>query len=209
MRNTRRLLYHIDFGSKKFKTQRLKNIVIVSAIILLVVLLGMFFFPSLIGQYGLVFQNERRYSVGQEIAGFPTMNVSIIFTSWTYTKSFCPRGVNYPYTPRENATFVAFNFTLRNIASTEIEIRSNLQYGTGADLLTPRIAPYLRYGAYYAEPRTDFPARHYWGLWEYKYSLLPNQSVKGYLLYEILEGYTAIELVYPNKEKPEIIIILG
>lgn len=185
------------------KPKHAKLLLIALAIIIPVILLGIIVFPLILQHGGQPINPEvQYYNLNQEIGGLPTGNTSITFTSWTYTSSFNIFDAN------ENTNLIILNFTFQNIANKEIEIRPNLQYSTEAEQFTPREAPLLKYGDYYSEAKTDFPYSHYWGLWESKANLLPNESVKGYLIYEILKGYTPTELVYPNKDAPQIIVKL-
>jgi hypothetical protein len=189
---------------------QLRKSIIGLMIIIPVAVFGIFLLPSIMQYLGHPISfNEQHYGMNQEIRGFPTGNVSMTFTSWMYAKSFHGLDPLMVLEPGENATLVVFNFTLRNIANNEIEIRSSLQYGEGADSFTPRPSPLLKYGGYYAQAKHDIPYDQFYGLWEYKYTLLPNQSVKGYIVYEILEGYTPTELVYPSQESPQISIKVG
>jgi hypothetical protein len=180
-----------------------KLLLIALAIIISVVLLAIIFLPSIISPSNQpINPTAQYYSLNQEITEFPTANTSITFTSWAYTPCF---GI---FEASENTNLLILNFTLQNIANTEIKTRSNLQYLTEAEPFTPREAPLLKYGDYYAEAKPDFPYAHYWGLLESKTNLLPNESAKGYLIYEILKGYAPTELVYPSKDSPQIIIRL-
>ena len=183
--------------------KRTKLMLIALLIIIALVSLTIIFLPSILNpSNNPINPTAQYYNLNQEIKEFPTVNTSITFTSWTYISSFSI------FEADENTNIVILNFTLQNIADNEIKTRSNLQYLTEAAPFTPREAPLLKYGDYYSEAKTDFPYSHYWGLWESKANLLPNESVKGYLIYEILKGYTPTELVYPNKDAPQIIVKL-
>jgi len=189
--------YHFIKESKeerkpRTRSRHIKKAMIALAIVVTVVLLGIIFIPSLITPH------PRYYTLGEEMRGFPTEKVAITFTSWNVTKMFL-----FGMASGENATLVVFNFTLRNIADNQVEVYPNLLHYEG-EPLRPRIPPLLKYGSYYADTHPVFA--YYWGLWESTLILLPNQSVKGFIYYEILEGYEPTELVYPSKESPEIIV---
>lgn len=129
----------------------------------------------------------RYYTLGEEIKGLPTLGeekVSITFTSCNVTNKF-----RY-HSPDKGNSLVVFNFTIRNTADIEI-------YTLG--IFFPFDEPLLKYDGYYAQIET-------FGYWEHNFSLMPNQTMSGWMYYEILEGYEPIELVYPNKESPEIIV---
>jgi hypothetical protein len=180
--------------------KRTKLLLMALVIVIVVILLTIVFLPSI-----LKFGNNltvQYYDLNQEIAEFPTGNTSITFTSWAYTSSF---GI---FEASENTNLIILNFTLRNIASNEIETRTSLQYLPAAEPFTPREAPLLKYGDSYVQAKTDFPYAHYWRLWKPQTTLLPNESIKGCLIYEILKENPPAELVYPNKESPQIIIRL-
>jgi hypothetical protein len=176
------------------------KLLIASAMMIAVILLVTVVILPLILNYAKT--EAQYYDLDQEIRGLPTENASITFTSWNYTSSSNIFGAE------ENSNLIVLNFTFRNIADKEIDVRPNLQYYTGADSFTPREAPLLRYDDNYSEAINDIPYARYWRLWEPKTSLLPNESVKGYLVYAILEGYAPTELVYPSKDSPQIIIKL-
>jgi hypothetical protein len=175
------------------------KLLIASAMVIAVILLLIVILPPIL-KYGSI--GARYYNLNEEIRGFPTENASITFTLWNYTSDSSIFGAV------ENSNLIVLNFTFRNIADKEIEIRPNLQYYTGADSFTPREAPFLKYDDNYSEATNDVPYARYWRLWEPKTSLLPNESVKGYLVYAILERYAPTELVYPSKDSPQIIVKL-
>lgn len=175
------------------------KLLIASAIMIAVILLVIVILLPIL-KYGNT--GVQYYNLNEEIRGLPTENASMTFTSWNYTSSSNIFGAV------ENSNVIVLNFTFRNIADKEIEIRSNLQYYAGADSVTPREAPFLKYDDNYSEAINDVPYARYWRLWEPKTSLLPNESVKGYLVYTILEGYAPTELVYPSKDSPQIIVKL-
>jgi hypothetical protein len=183
--------------------KRTKLMLIALLIIIALVSLTIIFLPSILNpSNNPINPTAQYYNLNQEIKGFPTVNTSITFTSWTYISSFSI------FEADENTNLVILNFTLQNIADNEIKTRSNLQYLTEAAPFTPREAPLLKYGDYYAEAKTEIPYANYWALWDFKATLLPKESAKGYLVYEISKGYTPTELVYPSKDSPQIIIRL-
>ena len=180
-----------------------KLLLIALAIIIPAVLLAIIFLPSITNPSNQpINPTAQYYNLNQEITGFPTANTSITFTSWTYTSRFgIPKA-------SENTNLVILNFTLQNIANTEIKIRSDLQYLTETEPFEPREAPLLKCGDYYATAKTELPYAHYWTLWTPQTNLLPNESTKGYLIYEILKEHAPTELVYPSKDSPQIIVRL-
>jgi hypothetical protein len=194
--------YHSWVTMKK-PEKNSKLLLIALAIIIPVVLLAIIFLPS-IAPLGNQTINPaaQYYDLNQEITEFPTANTSITFTSWTYTSSF------EIYEASENTDLLILNFTFQNIANTEIKIRSNLQYLTEAESFTPREAPLLKCGDYYATAKTETPYAHYWRLWTPQTNLPPNESTEGFLIYEIPKEYTPTELVYPSQDSPQIIIRL-
>ncbi len=184
----------------KQRGKHTKLLLMALAIMIAVILLAIVFLPSLpkLGNNPAV----QYYDLNQEIEEFPTGNTSITFTSWAYTSTF---GI---FEANENTNLIILNFTLRNIANNEIETRTNLQYLPAAEPFTPRAAPLLKYGASYAQAKIDLPYAYYWGLWTAQTTILPNESVKGYVIYEILKDSTPTELVYPNVDSPQIVIRL-
>ncbi|HEX9862964.1 MAG TPA: hypothetical protein VGB11_06770 [Candidatus Bathyarchaeia archaeon] len=177
-----------------------KLLLIALAIIIPMVSLAVIFLPP-----SLTSDNNpaaQYYNLNQEITAFPTANTSLTFKSWTYTSTFDI------FEADENTNLVILNFTLKNTANNEINIRSNLQYSTEAAPYTPREAPLLKYSDHYAEAKTEIPYAHYWRLWQPQTNLTPNESINGCIIYEIPKEQTPTELVYPNKESPKIIITL-
>jgi hypothetical protein len=183
--------------------KRTKLMLITLLIIIALVSLTIIFLPSILNpSNNPINPTAQYYNLNQEIKEFPTVNTSITFTSWTYISTFSI------FEADENTNIVILNFTLQNIADNEIKTRSNLQYLTEAAPFTPREAPLLKYGDYYAEAKTDVPYSYYWILWKPQTNLLPNESINGCLIYEILKEHTPTELVYPSKDSPQIIIRL-
>ena len=182
--------------------KRTKLLLVSTVVAIALISLAIAFLPSILNLSGNSSNSTTQYyDLNQEIAGFPAVNTSMAFTSWTYTSSFI-------FEAGPNKNLVIVNFTLRNIADSEIETSTNLQYLPAADSFTPRDAPLLKYGGSYAKAETDFPYSHYWGLWATQNTLLLHESVAGYLVYKIPQENTPIELVFPNAESPKIIVRL-
>jgi hypothetical protein len=172
----------------------MRKSVIALAIMIPVVVLGILYIPSLLTRVSM-----RQYSFGQEIKGFPIDKTAVTFTAWTTIKRFDATA----NTAREGNTFVVINYTVRNIGDMELDIIDFAFSG----------APILKFGNYYADPIITVTST-YWGFYfDAQYSshyLMPNQSqTNGFIYHEILEGQLPVELVYPNKESPQITIKIG
>jgi hypothetical protein len=141
------------------------------------------------------------YALNEEIRGYPVEELSISIAYWKTTKQLHELG--FWYDAKEGNVFVMFNFTIRNIANTEIDFYENNFFLK----LMPIDRPLLVYNDYYAQAYTSW---NYWAgdflLSEPRQSLMPNQTTKGLLTYEILDGYEPIELVYPSRESPIFIV---
>ena len=170
-------------GLTKLKLVMARRIRVVSAIVVIVLAVGVFFvFNQLLSRPA-----PKYYSFNEEIRDFRTCldeETSVIFTGWTINSSSATNDVVY------------VNYTVRNVAhgyADEILVSS---------VVVPAEVPQLRYGSnYYCS--TDFEDYGWRFYSPYSPTLLPNQSQNGYLKYEITKGYQPTELVYPF---PSIII---
>lgn len=162
---------------RTWRVENIKKTVVLGALIFIGIAIVFYFF--------VLNPQPQNFAIGEEIKSFPTENVSLTLTSLNITKNF--RGYRPSY--GSNNTLVVFNFTLRSIADTEIYTLENFPH---EKMLL------LKYDGYYAQYRT-------WSFWETNLSLMPNQSIKGWMFYEILEGYEPNTLVYP-KESPEVFV---
>lgn len=142
------------------------------------------------------------YSMGEEIKGYPIGEMAISIIYWKTTEQF---SYDTAYWAENGTTFVLYNFTIRNLGNTELNL---MEYDlrTRLDSVDP---PMLKYGSYYASDSilTTMP-------WSWKYrlftgepsTLMPNQSTMGFLIYRILDGYQPTQLTYPNGDSPQFII---
>ena len=166
---------------------KIKGIIIGVGLILLVVA-GFFLLTS-----GVIPVNQN-YQLNDEIKNFPIQKTSVTFTEWSTSKKlYGLYGLSYA-TARSGNIFVVINYTVHNSADTELDL---------VDFYWAKI-PMLKYGDYYADAYHNF--------WNYEGStmyLMPNQTLNGFICYEILEGYEPIELLFPNKDSPKVIIELS
>jgi len=162
---------------------KIKGFIIGVGIVLLVVA-GVFLFTS-----GVIPVNQN-YQLNDEIKNFPIQKTSVTFTEWSTTNKVISSA-------RSGNIYVVINFTVRNIADNELDIIDFVGILTGAK------RPQLKYGDYYADAIMGWHVEY---LSSY---LMPNQSLTGFIYYEILEGYEPIELLFPNKDSPQVIIELS
>jgi len=174
-------------GSRKLSG---KKIVAIPIVVILCSIILIYVVPRIPN----LFTNVKYYSFGEEIQHFPIEETAVTFTAWEFKKE-----VNF-YEANEGCIFVVINFTVRNIAGKKLDAW-NLRVFSESD------APILTYDSYYAEAEGVFQ----WNIYEYPSSLelMPNQTLTGYIYYEILEGYQPQQLLYPNKDAPSIVIDIG
>jgi hypothetical protein len=155
-------------------------------------------------------QNQEPH-LGTEIKNYPIDGLSFTVTDWTFTTveaidSAKILGLIGLPEPQSGSVYVLVNFTLRNIGDMEINFQAYDTYYKLGAVTTPS----LQYGNYYAQANpTNFLtgyAGYYLGQ---STDLMPNQTTKCALVYEILEGYTPSRLLYPNKDSPTLVINLS
>lgn len=171
------------------KTRYVKSVVISILAIACLVLLFVYVVPHLTNL------GPKRFSFNEEIRNFPITKTAVTFTGWKFTKELVYGEAS------EGNVFVVINYTVRNIGDTKMDWRDLYEFMTAK-------APILQYGNYYAEAETFGVVWHFYGL-PISSELMPNQTIDGFLYYEILEGYQPKQLLFPNKDSPSIIIEMG
>lgn len=132
------------------------------------------------------------YSFNEEIKSFPIEETSVTFTDWKIENS------SYG-----NNDVVTIEYKVRNDGDSNLELTSFLLSE----------APTLKYGNNYYSSATyysDWRARSRWQL-SYPYPYFPsyfspNQTLNGYLKYEIIKGLQPTQLLFPDKNSPTTII---
>jgi len=165
-----------------------KKIVVVPLLAILCLIMFIYVVPRI--QY--LFTNVKYYHFGEEIEHFPIEKTAVTFTAWEFKKEV------YVSKANEGCVFVVINFTVRNIYDTKLGFQTLCDFHEAK-------APILKYGNYYAGAEALLSYR--WNFYDpYVCELMPNQTLTGYIYYEILEGYQPQQLLYPNKDAPSIVI---